>query len=93
MTKNTETEKDIPVPKQRFSDPILLDGELMDIEKHNEQWSEFTLKDGATIRIKPVVIEIRKLRNQFNQSGEPVYLVKSAVVTDAKVPDSLRKKR
>lgn len=69
------------------------DAEIVDIDSLKEQWSEYTLKDGATIRLKPVVVEIRKLKNQFAPNGDPIYLVKSTVINDTKIPDSLKKKK
>lgn len=93
MTSSKKTKLDPAVPPL-FPGSInpFADGEMMDIKRRDEQWSEFTLTDGATIRIKPVIIEIRKLKNQFAPNGDPIYAVKSAVVTDSKIPDNLKKK-
>jgi hypothetical protein len=84
-----EVKKGLPVPRMVLN-PV--DTEFVDIDKVNEQWSEYVLKDGATIRLKPVIIEIRKAKNQFAPNGDPIYFVKSTVITDTKVPDSLKKK-
>lgn len=96
MVKKTvpkKVKRNVPIVPQMFIDPMSkVDSELIDIAKHDEQWSEFTLKDGATIKLKAVAIEIRKVRNKFAQNGDPIYLVKSTVITDTKIPDSLKKK-
>ncbi len=77
---------------QLVLDPVAFDGELRDIKVRDEQWSEFTLNDGATIRLKPAIIEIRKVRNQFTPNGDPIYVVKSTVVVDTKIPENLKRK-
>jgi len=91
MVEKIKGKKDMPVP---FPNLVLnqVDTEFVDIKELNEQWSEYTLKDGATIRLKPVIIEIRKAKNQFAPNGDPIYLVKSTVITDTKVPENLKKK-
>lgn len=67
------------------SDPV-------DIASSDERWSECTLKDGSIIRLRPVVVEVRRARNKFNPDGEPIYLLKTALITDTKSPPRLRKK-
>lgn len=90
MTKNKAVKKE----KKSIQMPntMMLDGELVDIKNHNEQWSEFTLEDGAMIRLKAIAIDIRKVKGRYNPNGDPIYLIKSTVITDAKIPDNLKKK-
>lgn len=90
MVKKNKPKKDILVPPHLIlaQDNTEL---FVDIKEMNEQWSECTLKDGAIIRLKPVIIEIRKAKNQFAPNGDPIYLVKSTVITDIKVPENLKR--
>ena len=67
------------------SDPV-------EIVSSDERWSQCTLKDGSIIRLRPVVVEVRRARNKFNPDGEPIYLLKTALITDTKSPPRLRKK-
>jgi hypothetical protein len=92
MATPKKAKKGMPAPPipQMFIDPS--DGEVMDIQNRQEQWSEFILTDGATLRLRPAVVEIRKLRNQFAPNGDPIYIIKSTVVNDTKIPDNLKKK-
>ena len=64
----------------------------VDIVSVKELWSECRLKDGTILRIRPVVAEVRRAQNQFNELGQPIYLVKTAMITSAKSPKRLYKK-
>lgn len=70
-------------PHPQIIEPSV-DGELVDIKSLDEQWSEYGLKDGTTLRLKPVIVEIRKLKGQRDANGNPIYYVKSTVITDVK---------
>ena len=65
----------------------------VEILKDREEWSEFELSDGTKIRMKPVVTEIRRYKNRYANTGDPIYQVKSTTVFDTRSPVSLRKKK
>jgi len=56
-----------------------------------EMWSEYQLADGTKLRIRPVMIAIFRADGQHNAEGEPVYNMKSTLITDVRAPDGLRK--
>ena len=62
------------------------------IVETREEWSEFKLSDGTTLRMKPVVLEVRRDKGQYTASGDPVYHVKNSIVFDIRAPASLRGK-
>jgi hypothetical protein len=68
------------------------DGELIDIKELDEKWSEYVLKDGTILRVKPVIMEIRRLKKQFAPNGDPVYAVKNTLLTEIKAPANLKRK-
>lgn len=47
--------------------------DLLDIADTKEPWSEFTLSDGARVRVKTVLLEAWKDRVAKDQAGNPVY--------------------
>jgi hypothetical protein len=51
-----------------------------------ERWSEYRLADGTTMRIKSVVIAVFRADGQQSQDGEPVYNLKSTLITDIRAP-------
>jgi hypothetical protein len=54
-----------------------------------ERWSEYRLADGTTLRLKPVMIAIFRADGQYTPDGEPVYNMKSTLITDVRAPNSL----
>ncbi|MBV8121080.1 MAG: hypothetical protein JO081_14225 [Alphaproteobacteria bacterium] len=51
-----------------------------------ERWSEYRLADGTTMRVKSVVIAIFREEDQKSADGEPVYSMKSTMITDVRTP-------
>ena len=51
-----------------------------------ERWSEYRLADGTTMRVKSVVIAIFRDENNKSADGEPVYSMKSTLITDVRTP-------
>jgi hypothetical protein len=56
-----------------------------------EVWSEYRLADGTKVRIKPVMIAVFRAEGEFTADGEPVYNMKSTLITDIRAPASLAK--
>jgi len=54
-------------------------------------WSEYTLDDGAVIRIKGVLVDAKKMIDQFNTNGDPIYVLQLSVVQELVVPEELKK--
>jgi hypothetical protein len=49
------------------------------------------LADGTTLRLKPVMIAVFRADGQFTPDGEPVYNMKSTLITDVRAPATLTK--
>jgi hypothetical protein len=56
-----------------------------------ETWSLYRLSDGTTLRIKPVMIAIFRADGQQTADGEPVYSMKSTLITDVRAPAAAAK--
>lgn len=54
-----------------------------------EKWNEYRLADGTTLRLKPVMIAVFRADGQFTPDGEPVYNMKSTLITDVRAPATL----
>jgi hypothetical protein len=67
--------------------------EAVDVVSSKDGWSEFTLADGAVIRTKAAVLDVKKLTGQYNADGEPIYILQMTMINQARVPDSLKKKK
>jgi hypothetical protein len=95
-----------PIPSRQTRPPAALPGtpqiqlgydpigpkEPVDIVSTKEAWSEFTLSDGTVIRAKAVVLDVRKMVDQYNQDGEPIYELQLTMINQARVPQELKRK-
>jgi hypothetical protein len=70
-----------------------MDGELgvssetvTDIEvlSAREAWSEYQLADGSVLRVKPIMISVSLVAEAQGTDGDPVYNMKSTLVTDVR---------
>ena len=66
--------------------------ENVDIISSKDGWSEYTLQDGSVIRAKAVVLDAKKMVDQFNADGEPIYIVQMTMINQVKAPAHLKKK-
>ena len=51
----------------------------LDFEVIQENWNEYKLKDGKTLKIKPAITAIDKTKS-FDSHGEPIYIIHSQVL-------------
>lgn len=72
------------------TDSLLTTTEIEMLEA-KERWSEYRLADGTTLRLKPVMIAIFRAEGQYTQDGDPVYNMKSTLITDVRAPEALTK--
>jgi len=63
----------------------------VDVQEAKEVWSEYRLSDGTVLRIKPVMITISRVEGEHTIEGDPVYNMKSTLVTDVRAPQELKK--
>jgi len=56
----------------------------VDVLEAKEAWSEYRLSDGTLLRIKPVMFTITRVDDAPGSSSDPVYNMKSTLVTDIK---------
>lgn len=63
----------------------------VDFKIIREDWNEYHLDDGTRIRIKPVASLIIRVPNEFDNDGNPVYLLKSSNVMSVSAPPALKK--
>ena len=56
-----------------------------------ERWSEYRLADGTTMRLKSVMIAVFREDGRQTPDGEPVYNMKSTLITDVRAPAAAAK--
>ena len=60
-------------------------GSAVKVRRSEENWSECELEDGTILRVKPIVMEVRKLHLP-DVNGNPAYSVRSTLITDVQLP-------
>lgn len=75
--------KNAPSPDQQIGANDVLNE--IEFDTINEDWSEYLLKNGTKIKIKPVLVKVTKT-SKFNNFGDPIYLVDSQVIVRAEEP-------
>jgi len=69
----------------------LPDGEPVDFEVVKEDWNEYRLADGSTLKVKLILTGVLRLKDKFDPAGNPVYAVSHQnAVRVVNVPSSLR---
>lgn len=66
-------------------------GQSVDFESKSENWNQYILEDGSTLRLKTVLLEVVRLE-RYNEKNEPVYQFTAQNIVGIQVPDSLKKK-
>lgn len=66
--------------------------QLVEIQQSNEHWNQYLLSDGTVIKMKLVATEVWRFEDQWDNEGNPVYVVKSSNVVTVNPPDQLRRK-
>ena len=64
----------------------------VDFKTRKEDWNEYQLMDGSFVKIKLVVSEIFKVPGEYDNEGNPVYVVRSKNVTVVRSSDDLKRK-
>jgi len=64
------------------------------IRKVKEGVTEVTLDDGSVLSVKQVVVDVKRVKDQWNQQGEPIYVVQAVGLIGTKsVPKRLKRKQ
>ncbi len=62
------------------------------VTKFNVEAAEIKLSDGASLKIRPIIMEVKRSRDRYNGLGEPIYQIKTALLIETKVPKKFLKK-
>lgn len=62
------------------------------VKKATAEEIQYSLSDGSTVRLRPVIMGIERSKDKFNQSGEPIYQMQMGIVLHTDVPKKLKRK-
>ena len=86
----------VPEPKKvkvPFGSKGLVDATEIPVEEANERWTEITLQDGAKMRVKSNVVSAVRIDNEWDDQGNPIYVLNLAPMMITEVPESLKRKK
>lgn len=69
-----------------------VDATEVEFQTRREDWNEYQLMDGSSIKMKLVVSRMFRIDGQYDNEGNPVYQIKSTNVAAVTSPDVLKKK-
>ena len=69
------------------------EGELVEVQSAQESWNQYLLTDGTVLKSKAVLTEVWRILDEYDQDGNPLYVVKSGSMLVVNAPDELRKPR
>lgn len=64
----------------------------VDINQSGEKWNEYLLEDGTVLKMKLVLKKVFKVDGEFDEEGNPVYVMQSTNVTSVSAPGDIKKK-
>jgi len=56
-----------------------------------EHWNEYVLQDGSVLRLKSVVTDILKVDGEFDNEGNPIYMLKSTNIVSVSPSERAKK--
>ncbi len=68
-----------------------IDAVEIDFKAVKEDWNEYDLADGTKIRLKSVAVNMIRALNEYDNDGNPIYIVKSSNVLSLSAPENLKK--
>ncbi len=68
-----------------------VDATEVDFQTRKEEWNEYQLMDGTSIKMKLVVSEIFRVPDEWDNEGNPLYVVKSQNILVARSPNNIKR--
>jgi hypothetical protein len=67
-----------------------VEAEQVDFEARAEPWAAYELSDGTVLKVRTILTNVMRIEGEYDQSGNPVYVVSSQNVIQANAPKKLR---
>ena len=71
----------------------LSEGEEVDFKNEKEEWNIYKLADGSTLKVKLVLVNVVRSRDNYDSLGNPIYGITSQnIVKVLSAPKKLKRK-
>ena len=67
-----------------------VEAEQVDFEARAEPWATYELGDGTILKFRAIVTAVMRIEGEFDQGGNPIYVISSQNVVQANAPKKLR---
>jgi hypothetical protein len=67
-----------------------VDAEQVDFDAKAEPWAAYELSDGTMLKMRVILTGVMRIEGEYDQSGNPIYVVSSQNVVQANAPKKLR---
>ena len=67
-----------------------VEAEQIDFEARAEPWATYELADGTVLKVRTILTNVMRIEGEYDQSGNPIYVVSSQNVIQASAPKKLR---
>src|SRR5256885_1263277 len=67
-----------------------VEAEQVDFEAKAEPWSSYELTDGTILKVRVILTGVLRIEGEYDQSGNPIYVVSSQNVVQANAPKKIR---
>ena len=67
-----------------------VEAEQVDFESKAEPWSTYELTDGTILKVRVILTGVLRIEGEYDQSGNPIYVVSSQNVVQANAPKKIR---
>ncbi len=67
------------------------EADVVGFRSSGEHFNEYLLDDGSVLRIKLVVTEVLRIKDMYDQQGNPAYLAQHSQVTAVDSPENLKR--
>lgn len=65
----------------------------IDVNQSGEKWNEYLLEDGTVLKMKLVLKKVYRVDGEYDEEGNPVYVMQSTNVTSVSAPSDLKRKQ
>jgi hypothetical protein len=81
-----------PVKVTNPVDGKIVDGVEVAVLESTERWTDIKLEDGSFVRVKPSIMSAVRIPGQFDQEGNPMYMLRAAnAMMVSEAPEHLKK--
>ena len=80
------------IEKIQMPNGDFMDAERIEVSQASEHWNQYLLEDGAVLKLKSITTKVVRLKDQYDQTGNPIYIIQSNNVVDVDCPEGLKKK-